>query len=122
MAAGSVRVRGLWYAYPDGRQALRGVDLEVAPGERVAVLGPNGAGKTTLMLHLNGILTPQAGEVTVGGLVVDRKVRPADLSTQKKENATLGTKSWLFRLDEKEGALDTSKLEEHFISHRPKKK
>ena len=55
-------------------------------------------------------------------LVLDRKIRPADLSTQKKENATLGTKSWLFRLDEKEGALDTSKLQEQFMSHRPKKK
>ena len=55
-------------------------------------------------------------------LVIDRKIRPADLSTQKKENATLGLKSWLFRLDEKEGLLDTSKLEEQFMSHRPKKK
>ena len=51
-----VHVDGLAYAYPDGRQALRGVDLDVAAGERVAVLGPNGAGKTTLVLHLNGIL------------------------------------------------------------------
>ena len=55
-------------------------------------------------------------------LVVDRKIRPADLSTQKKENATLGTKSWLFRLDEKVGSLDTAKLQEQFMSHRPKKK
>lgn len=55
-------------------------------------------------------------------LNISRKIRPADLSTQKKENATLGMKTWLFRLDEKEGALDTSKLEEHFISHRPKKR
>lgn len=55
-------------------------------------------------------------------LVIDRKIRPADLSTQKKENVTLGLKSWLFRLDEKEGQLDTSKLEEQFMSHRPKKK
>ncbi len=64
-------VRGLAYAYPDGHQALFGVDLQVQPGERVALLGPNGAGKTTLVLHLNGILTAGAGSVTVGGLPVN---------------------------------------------------
>ena len=63
-------VRGLAYAYPDGHQALYGVDLHVHPGERVALLGPNGAGKTTLVLHLNGILTAGAGSVTVSGLPV----------------------------------------------------
>lgn len=63
-------VRGLAHAYPDGHQALFGVDLHVHRGERVALLGPNGAGKTTLVLHLNGILTPGAGSVTVSGLPV----------------------------------------------------
>ncbi len=70
MTAGSLRVEGLAYAYPSGRQALFGVDLDLAPGERVAVLGPNGAGKTTLVLHLNGLLVPGAGSVQVGGLAV----------------------------------------------------
>jgi cobalt/nickel transport system ATP-binding protein len=68
--APAVEVRGLAYAYPDGRQALFGVDLLVRRGERVAVLGPNGAGKTTLVLHLNGILTGGAGSVRIGGLEV----------------------------------------------------
>ncbi|WP_270889756.1 energy-coupling factor ABC transporter ATP-binding protein [Pedococcus sp. 5OH_020] len=68
-------VRGLAYAYPDGHQALFGVDLHVHHGERVALLGPNGAGKTTLVLHLNGILTPGAGTVEVSGL----PVRPENL-------------------------------------------
>ncbi|MDP3894689.1 energy-coupling factor ABC transporter ATP-binding protein [Nocardioides sp.] len=63
-------VRGLAYAYPDGHQALYGVDLHVERGERVALLGPNGAGKTTLVLHLNGILTAGAGSVAVSGLPV----------------------------------------------------
>lgn len=65
-------VRGLAYAYPDGHQALFGVDLHVHRGERVALLGPNGAGKTTLVLHLNGILEAGAGSVTVSGLPVVR--------------------------------------------------
>jgi cobalt/nickel transport system ATP-binding protein len=63
-------VQGLAYAYPDGHQALYGVNLHVHRGERVALLGPNGAGKTTLVLHLNGILTAGAGAVAVSGLPV----------------------------------------------------
>ncbi|MEP6854114.1 MAG: ABC transporter ATP-binding protein [Pedococcus sp.] len=65
-------VTGLAFAYPDGHQALYGVDLHVHRGERVALLGPNGAGKTTLVLHLNGILTAGAGSVSVSGLPVTR--------------------------------------------------
>ena len=66
-------VRGLAFAYPDGHQALFGVDLHVHRGERVALLGPNGAGKTTLVLHLNGILEAGAGSVSVSGLPVTRE-------------------------------------------------
>lgn len=65
-----IAVSGLEFTYPDGRRALKGVDLVVGPGERVAVLGPNGAGKTTLALHLNGIHRPDAGSVRVGDLLV----------------------------------------------------
>ena len=65
-------VRGLAFAYPDGNQALYGVDLHVHRGERVALLGPNGAGKTTFVLHLNGILTAGAGTVAVSGLPVEK--------------------------------------------------
>ncbi|MFD6417391.1 energy-coupling factor ABC transporter ATP-binding protein [Streptomyces sp. NPDC060194] len=71
--APSLEVAGLAYAYPDGHQALFGVDLRVERGERVALLGPNGAGKTTLVLHLNGILEAGAGSVRVAGLPVGRE-------------------------------------------------
>jgi cobalt/nickel transport system ATP-binding protein len=69
----SLEVSGLAYAYPDGHQALFGVDLSVARGERVALLGPNGAGKTTLVLHLNGILSGGTGTVKVAGLPVGKE-------------------------------------------------
>jgi cobalt/nickel transport system ATP-binding protein len=72
-AVPSLQVEGLAFAYPDGHQALFGVDLTVHRGERVALLGPNGAGKTTLVLHLNGIFTPGRGTVHVGGLPVTRQ-------------------------------------------------
>lgn len=71
--APSLAVSRLAYAYPDGHQALFGVDLTVGRGERVALLGPNGAGKTTLVLHLNGILEAGAGTVEVAGLPVARE-------------------------------------------------
>ncbi|WP_374991216.1 energy-coupling factor ABC transporter ATP-binding protein [Streptomyces sp. LHD-70] len=72
-AAPSLEVSGLAYAYPDGHQALFGVDFRIGRGERVALLGPNGAGKTTLVLHLNGILTAGAGSVAVAGLPVGKR-------------------------------------------------
>lgn len=73
MSTPAVRVEGLHYRYPDGRVALDGVDLRIAPGERVAILGPNGAGKTTLMLHLNGVLTATSGTIEISGITLTRK-------------------------------------------------
>jgi len=69
----SLAVSELAFSYPDGHQALHGVDLQIERGERVALLGPNGAGKTTLVLHLNGILTAGHGTVAVGGLPVAKE-------------------------------------------------
>jgi ABC-2 type transport system ATP-binding protein len=54
-------------------QAVAGIDLTVAAGERVALLGPNGAGKTTTLMMLLGVITPDAGWVEVCGQRLPRR-------------------------------------------------
>lgn len=55
------------YRYPNGVDALRNVNIQVNEGEILGLLGPNGCGKTTLLLHFNGILQPQNGEIRFKG-------------------------------------------------------
>src|SRR3972149_8106053 len=56
-----IKVEDLRHKYPDGTQALNGVNIDVAEGEFLAILGANGSGKTTLLKHLNGLLKPDSG-------------------------------------------------------------
>jgi cobalt/nickel transport system ATP-binding protein len=58
---------GLEYVYPGGVVALRGLNLNVERGQKLAILGSNGSGKTTLLLHLNGLCKPTRGEVQLDG-------------------------------------------------------
>ncbi|MBM0237297.1 ABC transporter ATP-binding protein [Micromonospora sp. ATA32] len=60
-------VRGARFSYADGHDVLHGIDLEVRPGERLAVVGPSGAGKSTLARLLAGIDAPRHGVVSIGG-------------------------------------------------------
>ncbi|MGH9559431.1 MAG: energy-coupling factor ABC transporter ATP-binding protein [Bryobacteraceae bacterium] len=68
----AIEVRGLRYRYPDGTQALDGVDFHLEAGECVALLGANGSGKTTFVLHLNGLLQGE-GSIEVCGISVNKK-------------------------------------------------
>lgn len=69
-AGDRIDVTGVRYAYDGGVDVLRGVDLTVRPGERLAMVGPSGAGKTTLSRLMAGVDAPTAGTVTVGGVPV----------------------------------------------------
>ena len=108
-----VELRGIVKAFP-GVLANAGIDLEVRPGEVLALLGENGAGKTTLMNILSGLYRPDAGEIRVGGeRVVLRSPRDAiergiGMVHQHfrlverftvAENVLLGSRTPRFRLD-----------------------
>ncbi|TEB16735.1 putative HMP/thiamine import ATP-binding protein YkoD [Pelotomaculum sp. FP] len=63
----AVRMKNLWFAYPGGREVLKGVSLDLKEGEFVAVLGENGAGKSTMLKQITGMLKPDRGRVEVLG-------------------------------------------------------
>ncbi len=62
-----LEAKGLSYSYEDGKPALDNVSISFPKGKCTAVLGGNGAGKSTLFLNLNGVLTPDSGEVWLDG-------------------------------------------------------
>ncbi|HAL29090.1 MAG TPA: energy-coupling factor transporter ATPase [Coriobacteriia bacterium] len=65
----AVSFRDVRYRYhPDEPDALAGVTLDIMQGEHIAVIGANGSGKSTLARHINALLVPDAGTVTVAGL------------------------------------------------------
>jgi cobalt/nickel transport system ATP-binding protein len=78
-----VEAHEVWFAYPDGTQALRGATCRIAHGEAVGVVGANGAGKSTLLLHFNALLLPQRGAVRIGDL-------PATPGTRAQIHRTVG--------------------------------
>jgi ABC-type multidrug transport system fused ATPase/permease subunit len=83
-----IEADGVQFSYVDGRDVLRGIDLRVEPGERLAMVGPSGAGKSTLGRLLAGVHVPRTGTVTVGGaplaaLPLDELRRHVALVTQE---------------------------------------
>ncbi|MFQ6088634.1 MAG: ABC transporter ATP-binding protein [Candidatus Methanofastidiosia archaeon] len=62
-----VEIEDLYYTYPTGVEALRGIDLKVKKGEFVALIGQNGAGKSTLASQIIGLILPEKGRVLVDG-------------------------------------------------------
>ncbi len=83
-----VRLRGVTKTYGRGDaevHALRGVDVEVEPGDLVVVVGPSGSGKTTLVNIIGGIESATSGEVVVAGEEISQR-SPAQLSEYRRDH------------------------------------
>lgn len=63
-----IKIENLSYQYNSGNKVLMGIDITIKSGEFVAVIGQNGSGKTTLLKHLNGLLKPTEGKITICGM------------------------------------------------------
>ncbi|MEG1496016.1 MAG: energy-coupling factor ABC transporter ATP-binding protein [Clostridiales bacterium] len=66
-----IKAENLSFTYDDGTKALKGIDLEITKGKKVAFLGANGSGKSTFFLCLNGINKPNGGKLYLNGMPYD---------------------------------------------------
>lgn len=72
-----IEINNLSRRYPDGREALRGIDLRIDAGELLFLGGSSGAGKTTLLRLIAGIDRPSGGEIKLNGQLLNRLSAPA---------------------------------------------
>lgn len=70
-----VEFKDVFFHYPDGSPALKGVSFRITHGESVGIVGANGSGKSTLLLHINGYFLPFRGTVTVGDIELRTSTR-----------------------------------------------
>ncbi len=90
---GRIRLRGVCVEYEPGRTALGDLDLDVAPGETVAIVGPNGSGKTTLLRAILGLEPIARGSVEIDGVALDRW----SLASLRRRAALVTEEAFLFR-------------------------
>ena len=79
----ALKIKDLKKVYPDGPEALKGIDLTIAPGDFFALLGPNGAGKTTAIGIVAGLVNKTSGAVEVFGKNIDNYLSEQIFSDKK---------------------------------------
>jgi len=105
---GRVRFEDVTFAYEENRPVLHDIDVDVAPGETVALVGPSGAGKSTFVSLLPRFYDPQAGRITVDG----HDLRSVPLQSLRDQIAAVSQEVHLFNTTIREniryGRLDAS--------------
>ena len=87
----SLVIRGVGFAYPNGPAVLRGLDLEIAAGERLCVVGATGAGKSTLLGLLLRFYDPNAGSIEMDGV----DLRELELDSLRRQIALVPQDPWM---------------------------
>ncbi len=72
-----IEIRNLSHRFSDGKFGIEGISLKIRKGELIVIGGQNGSGKTTLLKHLNGLLLPTTGTITIDGIEVSRNIKKA---------------------------------------------
>lgn len=68
-----LQVKDIHFRYNDEKETLKGINLDIYDGEKIAVLGSNGAGKSTFFLNINGVLKSTSGEICYRGKTIGKK-------------------------------------------------
>ncbi len=68
-----LQLKQISYSYNREKQVLKNVNLDISQGEKIAILGANGAGKSTLFTCMNGVITPDSGEIVIEGKKITKK-------------------------------------------------
>lgn len=76
MNQNTIQFKELHYRYPDGNEALKGINLSINSGESIGLVGANGAGKSTILMQLTGILLPTKGGVYIEDVLINKKNLP----------------------------------------------
>ncbi len=68
-----IDIKNLKYTYPDGTLAIDDMSMNIKGAKKVAILGSNGSGKSTLLQHLNGLILPQVGNISINGRIIKKE-------------------------------------------------
>ena len=109
-----VQVRGASRRFPGGHYGMRGITLDVQPGETMVIMGPSGSGKSTLLRCVNGLETLDEGEMIIDGMRVDH--RTTDWNKVREE---VGMVFQGFHLFPNRTALDNLTLPQMVVRRRP---
>jgi len=89
---GELKIEGVRLSYPGGPEVLKGIDLEVPSGKRIALVGQTGSGKTSLARLMSRFIDPSAGQISVGGI----DLRSVPMSSLRRAVAVVPQEGFLF--------------------------